>query len=607
MLVVAFVLLVTKLVSLQMVDDDRYKTEGLQQRAFTQTLAAERGAIYDRNGNELVVSRPASSVFVDPALIEDPRAEAAQVSPILGLDVADVEAAMRTDGRFAYLARKVTDDQARAVEALELAGVALVGESARYSPSADLAKSLLGGVDTDNVGTWGLEMVYQDALTGTPGELTLERNPEGHTIAAGEHQLVPAQRGEDLTLTIDRSLQYEAERFLGEQIAAVEAKGGTAIVMRPGTGEILAMANVVRDEDTGEVSVSSENIAATATYEPGSTMKMLTVSAALDSGIVGPDTVVPTPAELHIADGVFSDEHPIAGAMTVSDIVAYSSNTGTINISKMVGNRGLHDQLEKFGLNTKSPLDFPHEADGYLGDVEDWSDTSRPSIAIGQGVAVTPIQMLLAYNVIANGGRYVAPMLVSATTDADGVIHRVAPDAGHRVVSEKTAQQLNIMLRNVVMEGTGTLATVPGYTSAGKTGTPWKAMDGGYTDSAGRYHYQPNFVGMVPAQDPQLSVLVMVDDPSAGPYTGGDVAAPVFSKIASFALQLLGIPAPTSDVAAGGAIAVGIETSGGDEDASLPLGVTRDEDGRVRGLPADQVPPRPLPAESATSTTSATH
>jgi cell division protein FtsI (penicillin-binding protein 3) len=198
-------------------------------------------------------------------------------------------------------------------------------------------------------------------------------------------------------------------------------------------------------------------------------------------------------------------------------------------------------------------------------------------------------------------------MLVSGSTDSEGVIHRIAPDEGRRVVSEQTAQQLNLMLRNVVMEGTGTLATVPGYTSAGKTGTPWKAIDGGYTDSSGRYHYQPNFVGFVPAQDPQLSVLVMIDDPTAGPYTGGDVAAPVFSKIASFALQLLGIPAPTTDVAGGGGAVAGGEGSDEPQGAALPVGVTRDENGRVRGLPAQVTPPRPAPVEHTTSTTSANH
>ncbi len=616
-LLIVFALLVTKLVALQMVDDDRYKVEGVQQREFTQTLAADRGNFYDRNGNELVVSRPAQSVFVDPGLIEDPRVEAVQVAAILGLEPADVEAKMRLDGRFAYLARKVTDDQANQIEALGLAGVALVEESTRFLPAGELASSILGTVDTDNVGISGLEMLNDAQLTGTPGRLSLERNPKGNTIATGEHNLIPAKKGDDLTLTIDRSLQYESERILGEQVGAMEAKSGTAIVMRPGTGEILAMANMVRDTETGEVSASSNNMAVTTTYEPGSTMKMLTVSAALDAGLVTPDHVVQTPSKLKIADAEFKDDHPIAGAMSVSDIVAYSSNTGTINISKLVGNRGLHDQLEKFGLNTKTSLDFRNEADGYLGDVEDWSDTSRPSIAIGQGVAVTPIQMLLAYNVIANGGRYVAPMLVSATTDSDGVIHRVAPDEGRRVVSEQTAQQLNLMLRNVVMEGTGTLATVPGYTSAGKTGTPWKPVDGGYQTASGGYLYQPNFVGFMPAQDPQLAVLVMIDEPSPRlGYTGGEVAAPVFSKIASFALQLFGIPAPTTDVAAGSGAITSAGGAGGQSgtlgddrgDTALPPGVTRTEDGRVRGLPASESPPRPVPpVEASTSTTSATH
>lgn len=601
MLLVAFVLLVTKLVSLQVVDADRYRVEGTQQRSFTQTLAAERGGMFDRNGAELVISRPAQSVFVDPALIEDPRAESAQVADVLGLDPGIVEDAMRVDGRFAYVARKVTDEQAAQIKDLGLAGVALVEESARYRPSPDLAKSLLGTVDTDNVGISGLESVYGDALTGSPGQLTLERNPEGHTIAVGDHSLIPAQKGDDLNLTIDRSLQYEAERILSEQVGAVKAKGGTAIVTKPSTGEILAMANVVRDEQTGEVSISSNNMAVTATFEPGSTMKMLTVSAALDDGLVSPDTVIETPSVLEFSDDyTIKDDHFTGSAKSVSDVVAYSSNTGTINIAKMLGSTRLHDQLIAFGLNSKTALDFPNEADGYLIPVKDWSDTSRPTIAIGQGVAVTPMQMLLAYNVIANGGVYVAPTLVKSTVDPEGVEHRVAPDEGRRVVSEQTAEQLNVMLRDVVMEGTGTLATVPGYASAGKTGTPWKAMDGGYTDSAGGYHYQPNFVGFVPAQDPQLSVLVMIDDPSSGKYTGGDVAAPVFSKIASFALQLFAIPAPLTGGAGSGG--TGTSDTEGDADALAP-GVTRTADGRIRGMSSEQAPPVPEAEETMPTTT----
>lgn len=599
-LLVAFVLLITKLVSLQVVDADRYKVEGTQQRAFTQTLAAERGSIYDRNGAELVISRPGQSVFVDPALIEDPRAEAAQVAAILELDPGKVEDAMRVDGRFAYVARKVDDDKAAQIKALGLAGVALVEESARYLPSDDLAKSLLGSVDTDNVGISGLESVYDEALTGAPGQLTLERNPEGHTIAVGDHSLIPAEKGNDLNLTIDRSLQYEAERILSEQVGAVKAKGGTAIVSKPSTGEILALANVVRDEETGDVSVSSNNMAVTGTYEPGSTMKMLTVSAALDDGLVNPDTVIETPSAIEFSDDyTITDDHFTGSSKSVSDVVAYSSNTGTINIAKMVGSTRLHDQLINFGLNTKTALNFPNEADGYLIPVKDWSDTSRPTIAIGQGVAVTPMQMLLAYNVIANRGVYIAPTLVKSTVDADGEVHRVAPDEGRRVVSEQTADQLNVMLRDVVMEGTGTLATVPGYASAGKTGTPWKAIDGGYTDSAGGYHYQPNFVGFVPAQDPQLSVLVMIDDPSSGKYTGGDVAAPVFSKIASFALQLFAIPAPLTSGNGSSA------TSGGDAEALAP-GVTRTADGRIRGLSSEQAPPVPEAEDTMATTTTTT-
>ena len=581
---VGFALLASRLADLQVINPDRYLEVGESQRTFHQQIAAERGTIYDRNGVEMAMSKPAHSVFVDPAMIEDAYVEAAAVAPILGLDVREVEAKMRGDGRFAYLARKVGDEQAQQIRELGFIGVGLVEESQRYHPSGDTARSILGDVDVDNVGLSGLELAFGEQLTGTPGKLVFERDPEGRTIPVGEHDLVPAVKGDDLVLTIDRSLQYEAERILADQVSATESKGGIAVVTKPATGEILAMANVVRDEPTEQVVQGTNNAALTTVYEPGSVMKMASVGAALERGVVSPETMIQVPAKLRVGDGDFQDAEEHGGVTwSVTDVMAHSSNIGTIKIAQQLGKHPLYDTLRAFGFGSRTAIDFPNELAGIVPDPSDpneWWSTSIGTVPIGQGVSVTPLQMLLAYNVIANGGTYVEPRLVQTTTDAEGAEHPVLIDSGRRVLSEPVANQLNLMLRDVVVEGTGKNAAVSGYTPAGKTGTSRKPQPGGgYVDRFGFTQYQSTFVGFVPAEQPALSIIVIIDEPGGGQYTGGVVAAPAWSRIASFALQHLGVPPPLTDAPAGGVAAAPDDST----------------DGKVRGLPAEQAPPPPIP------------
>jgi cell division protein FtsI (penicillin-binding protein 3) len=598
---VGFALLAARLADLQVLNPSRYRQVGESQRTFSQKVAADRGTIYDRDGVELAMSKPARSVFVDPSMIDDAYVASAAVAPILGLDVREVEARMRGEGRFAYLARKVTDEQADKVAALGIKGVALVEESQRYNPSGDMARSLLGTVDVDNVGLSGLEAAYGDDLTGQPGEVVFERNPEGRTIAVGDHQMVPAVKGDDLVLTLDRSLQYETERILAEQVQTTTSDGGIAIVTKPSTGEILAMANIVRGGEKGtpeydQVVAGTNNAALTTAYEPGSVMKMATVGAALERGIVTPETKIQVPPVLKVGDGEFKDaeEHGHV-TWTTTEIVAHSSNIGTIKIAQQLGKEPLYDTLRAFGFGSRTAIGFPNELAGVVpnpADPTQWWSTSMGTVPIGQGVSVTPLQMLLAYNTIANGGTYVEPRLVHSTIDAEGVEHPVTIDSGHRVFSETTSDQLNLMLRDVVVEGTGKNAAVAGYTPAGKTGTSRKPQPGGgYTDKYGVTQYQSTFVGFVPAEQPALSIIVIIDEPN-GQYTGGAVAAPAWSKIASFALQHLGIAPPLTDAPAGGVAA------GGGATAVATAGAN----GKVRGLPADQVP-APLVPETPEPTT----
>ena len=553
-IVVLFAVVLGKLVILQVVDREKYVVYGVGQRTNNLVLAADRGAILDRNGAEMVISRPGRSIFVDPKLVTDASAEASVLAPILGLDPLLVESKMNGKGRFAYLARRVPAEVADRVEALGLAGVAFLEESERFAPAGESARSLLGSVDVDNVGISGLESQFGDALTGTPGSLSLERSPSGRTIAVGDHSLTPAVKGDDLKLTIDQSIQFEAERLLGEQVKATGAKGGVAIVSKPGTGEILAIADMVVDPESGLVHVSSNNSALTTQYEPGSVMKTVTIAGAIDAGQVSPSTQFTLPPVLRIYDAEFGEAEG-RGTVTwdTTQILTHSSNIGAIKIGQGLGKDALYATQKAFGLGVKTALDFPNEAPGTVLAPSKYSGTSLPSIAIGQGISVTPMQMLFAYNTIANQGVYIAPKLVDSTIDADGVEHLTAAGESHRAVTAATADKVNLMLRNVVNEGTGQLAAINGYSVAGKTGTARKPQPGGgYTDRFGVTRYQSTFVGFVPAQQPALSVYVMIDEPG-GDYTGGATAAPVFSKLGSFALNRLGIAPAATDIALGGA------------------------------------------------------
>ena len=599
-----FAILASKVVDLQVLNPSRYVAFGTAQRTNTQVLAAERGSILDRNGAEMAISKPARSVFVDPGLIEDPVVEAAAVAPLLGLDVDQVRAEMTGSGRFTYLARKVPVEVADQVAALNLAGVSFIDESERYLPAGDSARSLLGTVDVDNQGITGLEEQFGSQLTGTPGQLSLETNPDGATIAVGDHSLTPAVKGDDLVLTVDRSIQYEAERVLADQVKVSGAKGGTAIITKPSTGEVLAMANVVTDPKTGEVVVGTNNAALTTQYEPGSVMKLVAVSGALEEGEVTPGTSMYLPPVLPVYDAVFGEAEP-RGAVTwdVSQILQHSSNVGTIKIAQTLGEDRLHRYQQAFGFGRTTDLDFPNEAAGAVLDPSKYSGTSLPSIAIGQGISVTPMQMLMAYNVIANRGVYVPPKLVQATVDADGGYHPTQVGGTHRVVSETTADELNVMLRSVIADGTGQLAAIDGYDPAGKTGTARKPQPGGgYTDAAGGYHYQSTFVGFVPAEQPALSIYVMIDEPSGGAYTGGTTAAPVFSKLGSFALRRLEIAPPATDAARDGATVQGAASS----TAAATAGRIVD-DGRVQapatGSPTTVPTTTPEPGGSTTAIT----
>jgi cell division protein FtsI (penicillin-binding protein 3) len=544
MFVVVFGLIGAKLVDLQVLNPTAYREFSAEHRWVAQTLSADRGTVYDRSGVELAVSVPQWSVYVDPLLIEDPATEAAQVAAVLGMDATTVEERMRGEGRFAYLVRQAPEEVAEGIRALGLTGVGLLEEPKRFLPNGDLARSIIGTTDIDGNGLSGLERQYGDQLTGTPGSLTMERGTGGRTIPMGERVVQPAVPGSDLVLTIDRALQFEAERLLAEQVAATFAAGGVAIVTNPTTGEVLAMANVTRDSATGVVRVDANNAALTTSYEPGSVMKMITASGAIDDGLIDHTTEFVIPDQLRLGDWDFT-EHTPHGTVTwpLPRLLSNSSNTGTIQIAQRLGAQRLYDHLTAFGLGSATALGFPNEQDGFVTTPDTWNESDIGSIPIGQAIAVTPMQMLMAFNVTANGGVYAPPRLILETVAADGTRNLAAPGVSRRVVSEDTADMMNMMLRGVVAVGTGRKAAVDGYTVAGKTGTARKPLpQGGYGDA-----YQATFVGFAPAEAPAISIIVMIDEPGNGNIYGGSAAAPVFARLAAVALRILDVPPPARD------------------------------------------------------------
>jgi cell division protein FtsI (penicillin-binding protein 3) len=547
-LLVGFGAVTVRLVQVQALNGEEYAAFGVSQRFQDITLPADRGSIFDRNGHDLAVSLPQQTIWANPKLIKHPLEIATALAGPLQLDPARTTAlAERLAGNaeFTYVARRVDDEVAAAVADLTLPGIAFLEEPKRFAPAGDLARSVLGQVGVDNDGLFGLERQYDEALTGEPGELIIEKDPEGRTIPGGEHERVPARRGDDLVLTIDRSMQYETERALAAQILAKGARGGTAIVSEPSTGEILALANFTTDPETGAIVATGNNMGATAVYEPGSVNKVITVAAALEEGLVTPGTELTVPDSLQVSDHLYTDHDPHpTESYSVTRILTESSNIGTIKLAQMLGKERLDSYLRRFGFGAKTSLDFPNEAAGQLLRPEDYSGTSIGSIPIGQGISVTAMQMLEAYNVLANGGVYVPPKLVLETVDAEGRRHPLPAQEGRRVVSEATAEQMREMLVNVVAEGTGTRGGITGYTVAGKTGTARKPLpEGGYQDAAGNYHYVANFVGFVPAEQPELSIIVVIDEP-AGDIYGGTVAAPVFADLAQYGLRLFKIAPP---------------------------------------------------------------
>lgn len=551
MLVVVLVLalgaVVAQLVNLQAVGARHYEALGLRQRIRTVTLPAERGSIFDRNGHELAMSVPGNTVYADPRVVTDPGGYARALAPVVGRDARTLAARLTQPRSFVYLARNVDDGVAARVRALRLPGVGLVPESRRSYPAATVAAPVLGRTGVDDQGLAGVETAFDGELRGRPGRRVDEIDPEGREIPATQRRDRPAVRGRDLVLTVDEALQFETERRLAQQVQAVGAKGGMAIVEDVRTGDVLAMATVDgggAGQPARPAPATEQNRTLTTVYEPGSTNKVITIASALELGLVKPTTVLTVPDSLRIADATFEDHDPHGVQQwSVTDIMRQSSNVGAILVGRAVGKDRLDQFLRAFGFGARTAIRFPGESPGLLLPPSRYSATSMGSVPIGNGLAVTAMQMLDVFTTIADRGVARPPRLVRATIDAGGHRQDRPVVAGRRVVSEPTAQAVTSMLTEVVRSGTGTGAAIPGYTVAGKTGTARKPP---YEHPP--YHYMASFAGFSPAESPRLAAIVVLDDPSTQIY-GGQVAAPVFSSIMRYALGLQGVPPSNALVA----------------------------------------------------------
>jgi stage V sporulation protein D (sporulation-specific penicillin-binding protein) len=517
----------------------------LAQHSETVDSFAKRGSILDRDGNVLVRSLPSESVYAVPTSIDPDQVPdiAAKLAPILGYPVPRIEAALREPTPFRWLKRKIPHGVAERVSALGIDGIGLKPEETgvRYAPSGRLASTVLGFVGTDENGLDGLEYGFDDYLRGTPGKMDVEADEFGRAIPFGDTTVVErAVPGKTLVLALDSYLQFEAENLIDAGVKKWHAKSGTAIIMDVHSGEILAMANTPDFDPDRYAAVSADawrNRAIVDAYEPGSTFKLITAAAALESGKVTMTSRFPVRDKIDVGGHTIhnAEDGFMAGSSseTLEQIVAYSHNVGAAEVGMRIGAATLDAMIRKFGFGEYTNVEFPGENPGIVPPVSDWSGSSLATISFGQGISTTPIALVRAYAAIANGGILLRPRLVHALEDANGnPIYTYPPEVERRVISAATAAKLRQILRSVVVWGTGNpAAQTPGYLTAGKTGTAQVVENGRYEPG----EYVGSFIGYVPADAPRYVILVKITRPQ-GAYYGGTVAAPIFAELARDAM-----------------------------------------------------------------------
>ena len=535
-----------RLVYLQVIAHEDFVTLASNQYDNTSTLPAKRGEIVDRRGRLLAYSVDADTVYAVPTDIEDPARTAAALCSALedcgAKERGSLTERLRGKRPFAYVRRRISPIETRNVADLGLPGIGFMKESRRFYPNKELAAHLLGYVGLDNVGLSGLEAAYDKVIRGKEGKLITYSDAKRRSFG-GRVERAPTSGG-SLELTIDEQLQFLVERELRAGVEEKRADGGSAVVMDPHTGEILALANwpTFNPNAFGSASETARrNRAVQDIYEPGSTFKVVTIAAALEENVMSEDTIIVTsPGIYRIGHRTIDEfEGHSYGALSLTDVIVKSSNVGAVKIGLRVGAERLGLYAQRFGFGRPTSPDFPGESPGILWPAEKLNESGLASMSMGYQVSVTPLLMASAMSAVANGGEWIEPRIVRAVV-RDGVRTKIEPQKRRRVISAETAARMRPILEKVVTNGTAKLARLPDYGVAGKTGTADKLVNGRYVG-----HMQNvSFLGFVPSQNPVLTVIVMIDTPRVGSDTGGAVAAPIFKRIAEASMRLLGV-APT--------------------------------------------------------------
>jgi cell division protein FtsI (penicillin-binding protein 3) len=538
------VVVVARLIQVQLVRHDHYVQKAQRQQERTLPLAPVRGSIVDARKRVLAESVAAVSIYADPQAITDGRSTARALAaiPDFGLTAKQIEQKLGSDGAFVWVARQLPAETGEAAKKLKLPGIYFLDEHRRTYPRGTLAANVVGYVGLDGEGLAGIEHAFDARIRGRAGRVTLLRDAKrGMYLVGGEGTNRPID-GDSIALTIDSVVQFIAERALQRAVDKYRAAGGSAIVMNPANGAVLAMASYPtfdpnRFREFGPDQWRNRNVQDM--YEPGSTFKVVTASAALEEGLVTPSQILDCGnGEIQIGNFTIH-EHGGAkyGLITFTDVIAHSSNVGSIRVGLALGQERFYNYIKQFGFGERTGIELPGETPGKLRRTQAWSQLSNASISIGQEIAVTPLQVATAIAAIANGGVRVAPHIIDHLADSQGdTILRPQRPAPVRVISEKTAAVLNEILKVVVSSGTGVRAALAEHIVAGKTGTAQKAVRGGYSPD----RVVASFGGYVPADRPQLVILVVVDDPRGGQY-GGEIAAPAFKEIAEASLRYMGV------------------------------------------------------------------
>ena len=531
-----------RLYQLQVVSHLRYVHKAHQQQQRVVKLDPPRGTIYDAAGRELAVSVEVDSAYAVPPEIGDRAATARAIAATCpGLDARRLEKLLAEEREFVWVARKLDPPVAAALRRVHLAGIHFVPESKRYYPMRDLASQVLGYVGTDNHGLAGLELIYDAVITGKPGLRTVLRDARRGTAVSPDLFFTEPRPGGDLYLTLDAAVQHMVERELQRAVEQRRARRGSAVFLDPATGAVLAMASfpTFDPNEFERYAVGSwRNRTIMDAYEPGSTFKIITAAAALESGLVHADDPFDCGMGSIVLSGITIRDHKRYGILSFADVIAKSSNVGAIRAALIIGGERLHRTIVAFGFGRSTGIDLPGENAGILHPLERWGPLTKAYVAFGQGVSVTPLQLAAAVAAVANGGSLLQPYVVDAVRRGEAVERRhPRPAVAARPISPATAAEVRRLLERVVTDGTGKSAAVAGYRVAGKTGTAQIPVAGGYA----RHAYLPSFVGFAPADRPSLVGIVAVDAPQGLEYYGAQVAAPVFGTLVREVLLYLGV------------------------------------------------------------------